>query len=102
MVPDIVLAVHALDAAAVAARATARAERSEPWQEFSLTLSGLCAQVTAAAAAGGHTRLLASGTRQGASSISSELATAARLLSALERPPAVPARLWATCVLRVQ
>ena len=98
---DIVEAIHALDAAAAAARATARAQQSEAWQEFAVMLSGLCAQLTAAAAANGHTGLLAGSDRQPAP-LSTELASAARLLSSMDRPEGVQARTWATLVLRVQ
>jgi len=101
-VPDLVAAVHALDAAAGEARKLARANKSIAWQEFAMTLSGLCAQATTAAATAGHTGLLAGAERGEPGTVSVELATATRLLSVLARPESAQPRAWATLVLRVQ
>ena len=101
-VPDLVAAVHALDAAAGGARTLARANRSTAWQEFAMTLSGLCAQATTIAATAGHTGLLAGSDRGEPATVSAELATASRLLSVLARPETAQPRAWATLVMRVQ
>ena len=66
-----------------------------------MTLSGLCAQATSAAATAGHTGLLAGAERE-AATVSVELATASRLLSVMARPSLAQPRAWATLVLRVQ
>jgi hypothetical protein len=105
---DMVTAIHCLDAAAAAARATARAhaaddavEESERWQAVAVRISGLCAQLVTVAANAGHSNLLTPSDRA-RGSVERELARAARLLSEVPTPKDVKPRSWAQLVLDVQ
>ena len=73
MTPELVTAIHCVDAAAAAARVHAREERSEAWQMVAVRISGLCAQLVTAASNAGHAGLLAPAERQ-AGSLAVELA----------------------------
>lgn len=106
---DMVTAIHCLDAAAAAARATARGhaaadaslEESERWQAVAVRISGLCAQLVTVAANAGHANLLTPKDRA-RGSVERELARASRLLSDLPVPAGVRPRAWAQLVLDVQ
>lgn len=101
MIPQIVATIHCLDAAAAAARTTARTERSEAWQTAAVRFSGLCAQLVTIAAGAGHTGLLRPADRP-AGAVTLELAKAARLLSETPAPEGVRPRVWTQLVLDVQ
>ena len=101
MTPELVTAIHCVDAAAAAARAHAREERSEAWQMVAVRISGLCAQLVTAASNAGHAGLLAPAERQ-AGALAVELARASRLLSELPPPAGVRPRAWTQLVLEVQ
>lgn len=101
MTHDIVTAVYCLDAAAQAARARARKERSVASQEFAATLVGLCAQLVSMAAAAGHSQLIDPSPDPDAS-MPAALAKCARLMSDMPVPDGVKPRMWSSVMFQVQ